>query len=195
MNTRRPRFSTDVVVIDLEATCDVRDANEIEQSHIIELGAVRLDGKTLEERGSFTSLVRPPAGTLPPFITEVTGITSDDLRDARPFAAAAREFLTWYGPRNRSILAAFGVYYDLPLLRKEFRDAGLDYRQAFVGGGLDVRSLTVLWLARNGRSTTGVTLDGCLERMGLDLADRRAHRALDDARAAAQLLQRLWDAP
>ena len=31
--------------------------------------------------------------------------------------------------------ASFGIYYDLPLLRKEVRVSGLNYGDYFIGGG------------------------------------------------------------
>lgn len=52
-------------------------------------------------------------------------------------------FLDWYGEKNKSTLAGWGLYYDLPLLRKEFNEFGLDYNKYFVGGGFDIRALGV----------------------------------------------------
>ncbi len=36
--------------------------------------------------------------------------------------------------------ASFGIYYDLPLLRKEVRVSGLNYGDYFIGGGLSISS-------------------------------------------------------
>jgi len=53
------KYRYDIVVIDLEATCseDEKGNNRIERTNIIEIGAVRLDKKTLEEVSTFSSLV------------------------------------------------------------------------------------------------------------------------------------------
>jgi len=40
------KFSSDIVVFDLEASCKTFDNNEIEESNIIEIGAVKLDNIT-----------------------------------------------------------------------------------------------------------------------------------------------------
>lgn len=192
MPSRTPRFRTDLVVLDLEASCPVRGANEIEESNIIEIGAVRLDRRTLEETASFSELVRPRDHPVLPFITELTGISADMVAEADSFERVGARFTDWAGPRNKFILAAFGVYYDLPLLRKEFRVFGLDYGAAFVGGGLDIRSLAFLWLARNGRDTGGITLERTLEKMGIEPPSGPFHRALEDARAAAAVLRHVW---
>ena len=97
-------------------------------------------------------------------------------------------FLEWYGPRNKAIIAAFGAYYDIPLLRKECARYGLDYRTHIAGGAFDLRAVATVWLATNNHRTSGLTLDSILSKM--DLADRfTAHRAVEDAKAAAAVLQ------
>lgn len=184
------RYSTDIVVIDLEATCPAEDRgdNTIERSSIIEIGAVRLDRRSLEVVGQFSELVRPEEYPIVPFITEITGITPQMVADKETFAAVGQRFLDWYGPRNKAILAAFGAYYDIPLLRKECARYALDYRSHIAGGAFDLRAVATAWLAANDHRTSGQTLESILEKMGV--ADRfTAHRAVEDARAAAAVLQ------
>ncbi|MGD9547886.1 MAG: 3'-5' exonuclease [Candidatus Krumholzibacteriia bacterium] len=184
------RYTTDIVVIDLEATCPAEDQgdNTIERSSIIEIGAVRLDRRSLEITDTFSELVRPEDHPLVPFITGITGITPQMLADKDTFAAVGARFLDWYGPRNKAIIAAFGAYYDIPLLRKECRRYGLDYKTSIAGGAFDLRAVATVWLADNDHRTSGLTLESILEKMGL--ADRfKAHRAIDDAMAAAAVLQ------
>nr|MEE4267711.1 3'-5' exonuclease [Candidatus Krumholzibacteria bacterium] len=184
------RYTTDIVVIDLEATCPEADQgnNTVERSSIIEIGAVRLDKKSLEIKSTFSELIRPEDYPIVPFITEITGISPDMVAGKDTFAQAGRRFLEWYGPRNKAIIAAFGAYYDIPLLRKECERYELDYRSHIAGGAFDLRAVATVWLATNGRRTSGLTLTAILEKM--DLADRfTAHRAVEDARAAAAVLQ------
>lgn len=184
------RYSTDIVVIDLEATCPSEDQgnNTIERSSIIEIGAVRLDRRSLEIVETFSELVRPEDYPIVPFITEITGISPDMVKDKDTFGAVGGRFLEWYGPRNKAIIAAFGAYYDIPLLRKECNRYGLDYRTHIAGGAFDLRAVATVWLAANNHRTSGLTLDSMLEKMGL--ADRfTAHRAVEDAKAAAAVLQ------
>ncbi len=184
------RYSTDIVVIDLEATCPSEDQgnNTIERSSIIEIGAVRLDRRSLEIVETFSELVRPEDYPIVPFITEITGISPDMVKDKDTFGAVGGRFLEWYGPRNKAIIAAFGAYYDIPLLRKECARYGLDYRTHIAGGAFDLRAVATAWLATNNHRTSGLTLNSILEKM--DLADRfTAHRAVEDAKAAAAVLQ------
>ncbi len=184
------RYSTDIVVIDLEASCPAEDEgnNSVDRSNIIEIGAVRLDRRSLEITARFSELVRPADYPVTPFITGLTGITVEMVAGQETFDRVGRRFLEWYGPRNRAIIAAWGAYYDLPLLRKECERFGLPFREHIVGGAYDLRALGVAWLASHGHRTSGATLEAVLRKM--DLAHRfTSHRAEDDARAAAAVLQ------
>jgi len=184
------RYSTDIVVIDLEASCPAEDQgnNSVERSSIIEIGAVRLDRRSLEVTETFSELVRPLDYPVVPFITEITGITPEMVAGCGDFAAVGRRFLDWYGPRNKAIIAAFGAYYDIPLLRRECDRHGLDFRTHVVGGAFDLRAVAIAWLAERNLKTSGQNLTSVLDQMGL--GDRfTAHRAVEDARAAAAVLQ------
>lgn len=184
------RYSTDIVVIDLEASCPAEDQgnNAVERSSIIEIGAVRLDRRSLEITATFSELVRPEDHPIVPFITGITGITPEMVDGCDTFAAVGRRFLEWYGPRNKAIIAAFGAYYDIPLLRKECERYDLDFRAHIVGGAFDLRAVAIAWLAERELKTGGQNLGSVLDQMGL--ADRfTAHRAVEDARAAAAVLQ------
>lgn len=185
------KYSTDIVVIDLEATCPVEDVgdNRIERSNIIEVGAVRLDRHSLAIQDEFSELVRPHEYPVHPFITNLTSITPEMVADKDDFAAVGARFLKWYGPRNKAILAAFGVYYDIPLLRRECDACGLDYSAHIAGGAYDLRAVGTAWLAQHHHRTSGLRLESMLEKMNVDLSRLSMHRAVDDARAAAALLQ------
>jgi inhibitor of KinA sporulation pathway (predicted exonuclease) len=152
------RYSTDIVVMDLEATCPAEDEgdNAVERSNIIEIGAVRLDRRSLEVVSEFSELVRP-----------------------RDYPVA---------PRNRSVIAAFGAYYDIPLLRQECRASGLDYGAHIAGGAIDIRAVATVWLAERDERTSGLTLDTILEKMRIP-RQAALHRAVDDARAAGAILR------
>ncbi len=182
------RYSTDIVVIDLEASSPPDQPNSVERSNIIEVGAVRLDRRSLAEVGAFSELVRPAEFPISPFIAQLTGITPAMVSDRETFAAVGARFLEWYGPRNRAMIASFGVYYDIPLLRRDFAAAGLDFRRHIAGGALDLRAVATVWLAERSQRTSGLTLEVILEKMGIP-PPARQHRAVDDARAAAAILQ------
>ena len=183
-------FTIDIVVIDLEASCKTFNHNTIVESNIIEIGAVKLDKKTLEVKDEFSMLIKPKDYPILPEISEITGIYPHMVEDRPYFREAIGDFIDWYGKRNKSILASWGLYYDLPLLRKEFEVNGLEYRKYFVGGGIDIKALGYCWLAKNNYSTTGVTVEKLLDKMGIEV-DFRLHRAVNDAKATAMIFQRI----
>lgn len=184
------RFSNDLVIYDLEASCKTFGNNEIHESNIIEIGAVKLDKKTLEIKSEFSLLIKPKHYAILPEIAEITGITNDMVAQSPYFDEAIPLFLEWYGEKNKSILAGWGLYYDLPLLRHEFSTFGLDYKNHFVGGGFDIRALGIYWLAKNNQSTSGISIEKVLEKMNIS-DDFAFHRALDDAKATALILQHI----
>ncbi len=184
------KFSSDIVIFDLEASCKTFGKNEIEESNVIEIGAVKLDKKTLEIKSEYSQLIRPSEYEILPEISKITNITPEMVSDKPVFKDAILSFVQWYGEKNKSTLASFGIYYDLPLLRKEIRISGLNYADYFVGGGLDIRSLAIYWLAKNNHSTSGVSVLHTLEKMEVK-TDFQFHRALDDAKATALILQKL----
>ena len=165
------------VVLDLEATCDDRGTIPREDSEIIEIGAVLVEGASLRTVAEFQTFVRPVVHPrLTPFCIELTTITPEQVQDALLFPAAAARvaafgagalFCSW-GNYDRNQLAADARRHDVapPLgprhinLKDEF--AKLEPRRK--RGNRDA-------LARVGLEATGVH-----------------HRGLDDARNIARLL-------
>lgn len=189
--TPKGYYSSDVIVIDLEASCPPEDEghNDVSRSNIIEIGAVRLEGRTLNLVDTFSELVRPLEYPIPPYIAGLTGITPEMVAGKEDFGAVGRRFIQWFGPRSRGMLAAFGAYYDIPLLRRECLAFNIRFGEHFVGGAMDVRTIALAWLANHGHNTSGLTIERTIRKMGLEHLALSNHRALDDARAGAAILQ------
>ena len=132
--------------------------------------------------------MRPVDYPVTPFITGLTGISPEMVAGCDTFDLVGRRFLDWYGPRNKAILAAWGAYYDVPLLRKECNRFDLPFREHIVGGAYDLRALGVAWLAAEDLRTSGATLESVVAKMGLE-GRFTSHRAVEDARATAAVLQ------
>jgi DNA polymerase III epsilon subunit-like protein len=179
-----------LVVIDLEATAGQDDAGRQTNNCIIDIGAVYLD-ETLEVRGTFESLVKPDE-PITPFITKLTGITPEMVDGQPRFAEVGPAFADWAqklsGNLKKVRLAAWGNYFDIPLLRKNYYDAGLDF--PFAGTALDVKTLAFLWLSQSGRRTDKIGLEFFAQHFGL--GDVTWHRALSDARVTAATLAGVW---
>ena len=52
------KFSSDLVIYDLEGSCKTFGKNGINETNIIEIGAVKLDKKTFEIKSEFSILIK-----------------------------------------------------------------------------------------------------------------------------------------
>lgn len=180
-----------IVVLDLEATAGQDDRGRQTNNCIIDIGAVYLDER-LEVKGTFQSLVKPTE-PITPFITKLTGITPAMVEAESGFEVVGPAFVRWMeglaGNLKKVRLAAWGNYFDIPLLRKNFYDAGLDF--PFSGTALDVKTLGFLWLSQSGRRTDKISLEFFADHFGLKV-DGTWHRALTDAQVTAGTLAAVW---
>ena len=165
-------------VVDLEATCDDGGLVPRDQTEIIEIGGVLVEGRTLRIVAEFMTFVRPVLHpTLTAFCTQLTTITQDMVDPAPTFAEAAPRlaefgrgalFCSW-GNYDRNQLAADAARHGIesPL--------GPDHwnlKEAF-SKALDTRR-------RYG-------MHEALGRLGLPLVGTH-HRGIDDARNIARML-------
>ena len=165
-----------LVVFDTETT-----GIEFGTDRIIEIGAAALENG--EEQGGFNALIRLPAGqTLPHFITQLTGITDEQLRDEGvDDRTAAEGFCRLLDGAEQPLLVAYNAQFDLNFLYYLLRPLGL----------LPVlqkpRFLDALTVYRDRRDFPH-KLCNAIEAYGLTGVEN-SHRAVDDARAAALLLE------
>jgi len=111
------KLTRPLVVLDLETT-----GIWIEKDRIIEIGMVKLfpDGK--EE--IYSSKVNP-CMPIPAVVTELTGISDEDVKTAPAFGAIAAKVLSFLEGVD---IGGFNVErFDLPLLAREFSDAGIKF--------------------------------------------------------------------
>ena len=87
------KFSSDIVIFDLEASCKTFGRNEIEESNIIEIGAVKLDKKTLEVKSEFSELIKPSDYEILPEISKITNITPEMVLDKPNFKEVFLKFV------------------------------------------------------------------------------------------------------
>ena len=106
-----------LVVFDLETT-----GLDLVKSRIIQISYIKVypDGK--EEREN--KLINPEE-PIPPFITQLTGVTDDDVKDQPTFKEIAPKLAETF---NGCDFAGFNSNgYDIPLLAEEFLRAGVDF--------------------------------------------------------------------
>jgi DNA polymerase III subunit epsilon len=161
----------EVVVVDLETT-----GGSARHDRVIEIAAVRVVNGQVRAR--WHQLVNP--GTkVPSFIVGLTGISSGLVARAPSFAEVAEAFRAFVGD---AILVAHHTAFDLAFLKREFSLLG--------EAPFDPPTLCTLKLSR--RLFPGLpshSLEALIQTLGLPI--RRRHRALPDALAATDLLNRL----
>ena len=111
------KLNKPLVVLDLETT-----GTWIEKDRIIEIALVKLmpDGK----KEIYDSKVNP-CMPIPAIVTEITGISDADVKDAPAFGVIAPAVLAFIG---ESDVGGFNLErFDLPLLAREMTDAGLKF--------------------------------------------------------------------
>ncbi len=115
----RELAETEFVVFDLETT-----GAKTPPCRITEIGAYRV--KNCEITDEFQTLVNPEM-PIPRFITQLTGISDDMVRDAPLFKDVAHDFLSFIGD---SILVAHNSGFDMRFLNFEISRVFNGYRMA-----------------------------------------------------------------
>ena len=166
-----------IVVFDTETT-----GIAFGKDRIIELGAVSLEAGA--ETGSLDVLVRlPEGGVLPPFIVELTGITDAQLlSEGVDQAEAAEDFCRLLEGCERPLLVAYNAQFDLNFLYGLLRPWGLAEILK------KPRFLDALTVYRDRRDYPH-KLENAISAYGLEDRAVNSHRAIDDARAAAWVLE------
>jgi inhibitor of KinA sporulation pathway (predicted exonuclease) len=181
MTLPRPPEAATLTVFDLEYTaweCSMARhwLTPGEFREVVQIGAVKLDGKDLSVLGEFDVLVRPRVNcVLSPYFETLTGITNADLA-ARgvDFAQAYAGFAAFAAD---GLICAFG--HDEWVLEENLRLYGIgDHKHLPVFE--DLRR----WFARHNLDPRG--LNSCDIAPSLGIAFKgHAHNALDDARSMA----------
>ena len=157
-----------IVFLDLETT-----GTWVEKDRIVEIGMIRV-----ESDGSKRDYIKRvnPGMPIPPNVTRIINITDADVKDAPRFKDIAKEALEFIG---ESDIAGFNVLrFDLPLLEREFYDAGLNFRWR----DRDIYDAQKVYHIHEKRDLTAAYLFYC----GKELEN--AHSALSDAEAAMDIL-------
>ena len=156
-------------ITDIETTGGQPSGNSI-----VEVGVVLWDGQNVIEE--FHSLVDPGI-PIPLFITRLTGITNEMVVGAPTFETIAYRLLEVY---EGAVFVAHNVNFDYSFIKAEFAALGINW---------NAQRLCTVRLARKafpGKKSYG--LSSICSWMGL--YNEQAHRALSDAKIAAEVLKR-----
>ncbi len=156
------------VVVDVETT-----GGRAGFDRITEIGAVKISsGRVVDE---WHSLINPER-RIPSFITELTGIDNAMVADAPRFGDIADDFAAFLGD---AIFVAHNVNFDYGMISGEYRRLERRFRYP--------KLCTVVSMRRHYPGLPSYSLKNLCREMGVRLDNH--HRALDDAKAAAELLK------
>ncbi len=155
---------TSFVSLDLETT-----GLDPSEDEVLEIGAVRIENGN--PAAEFSQLVRPES-PIPFQISQLTGITEDDLQDQPPIEEILPHLSPFIGS---SPIVCHNAAFDLSFL-KQFR------LENPVWDTLELARIVLPW-AKNHRLEYLLTIFG--------IESGRRHRSLDDARGVARLFLRL----
>lgn len=159
---------TSIVALDIETT-----GLDWQSDSIIEIGAVRFNGRRVE--GEWSTLINP-GRRIPPFITQLTGITDQMVLEAPPIRSVLAELQDFVGDAP---VLGHNVGFDLSFLRKQnilkFNDE------------LDTYEMASVILPSAGR----YNLAALSQALSIPLP--ATHRALDDARVTRAVFQQLYE--
>lgn len=172
-----PLRHTTFVVVDLETTGGSPKAG----AGITEIGAVKVCGG--EVLGEFRTFVNP-GDSIPPFITVLTGITDEMVREAPHINAALPFFIEFCGDPTSTVLVAHNAPFDLGFLKSAAKDMELPWPDF---AHLDTAKLARQILSRDEAPNCKLATLAALFRAETS----PNHRALDDARATVDVLHAL----
>ena len=168
----------DFVSIDLETTGLL-----YKEDGIIELAAVKFrDGK---EVNSFHTYINP-GREIPERITELTGITSEQIKNAPCFDDICQEVLDFIG---EDVLMAHHISFDYAFLKRavvNYVPSGWTKEHGFERKGIDTLKIARTFLP----TLESRSLGALCKHYAIPLD---AHKALEDARATALLYVKLWE--
>ncbi len=142
---------------------------------ITEIAIVLHDGHEVIDQ--YQTLVNPER-SIPPFITNLTGITNEMVADAPLFCEVAKEIVL---KTEGAIFVAHNARFDYGFLKEEFGRLGFTYtRKQLCTVRLSKKMLPEL---------KSHSLDSLIRHFSLPIDNR--HRALDDALATAEVFRRI----
>ena len=157
-----------IVALDIETT-----GLDPSTDAILEIGVARFNGRRVE--AEFSTLINPRR-PIPPFITQLTGITNEMVRNAPPLQAVLGQVADFVGD---SPVLGHNVRFDLSFLQR----AGI----LALNESIDTYELAAVLLPTATRYNLGMLA----QSLGILLP--ATHRALDDARVTHAVYVHLFE--
>lgn len=162
------------VVFDLETTGLSPSKNEI-----IEIGALLVDedGRIIN---TYSKLVKP-VKDISPFITKLTGISNEMVKDADSIEKLLPEFMDFVGDR---VVVGHNVRFDIAFVQNKYKALfGKDFVNSYIDTQVIAKNMYP--------SLESYKLQDLRKRFGIE--PNAAHRALDDCIITKKLYDRFCD--
>jgi DNA polymerase-3 subunit epsilon len=156
------------------AIVDIETTGSYKSTHAItEIAIIVHDGKKITD--TFQSLINPES-TVSPYVSRLTGITNEMLRDAPKFYEVAKQI---WNMTDEAAFIAHSVQFDYSYIREEFKNLGADFRR---------NKLCTVRLSRKiFPGYPSYSLANICTHLGIKIENR--HRAMGDAAATATLFE------
>lgn len=169
-----------LICLDLETT-DL-DSN---LGSIIQIGAVIVNQEfKLEKNNEFDIYIKPLTKHRNFEAMKVNNISEDTLQSAIELNDALELFENFC--RKNKYLAAWGNYFDIPFLQKQYKKINRSWPFSHVS--IDLKSIATWELAKQNITTTG--LEKTASKMNLTF-ETNAHHALSDIKMSVNILIQL----
>jgi DNA polymerase-3 subunit epsilon len=166
MMASSPRYA----IIDVETT-----GGDPKRERITEIAILLHDGEQVIDR--FQSLINPEV-PIPDFITRVTGIDNDMVRESPKFYEVARQVVEI---TEGAVFVAHNARFDYSFVQKEFRRLGYSFARK--------QLCTVKWSRKLLPHLGSHSLSNLCK--ALKISNPQAHRAMSDAQATTTLFEHL----
>ena len=171
------KFPKDLVIVDFEFS-----HRDLEKAKPLQIGALRLDSKTLAEKDSFVSYIYQDLSDALPACLQKNGINPEKLAGAPSEAEVAMKFVEQFG--KDFIFCSWVAEADRALFRKLMISAGINPSE-FDYHVYDLWPVVYTYLLGRGYEGS-MRSDEMFEAFGL--SERGEHDALEDCRYAASVL-------
>lgn len=170
----------DYIVLDVETT-----GFSTEHSKMIQLAAIRVTGGKVVD--TFDVYINP-GFRIPRKITELTGISNNDVQDAPYIEDIIEEFYEWC---EDCMVVAHNLPFDGRFIKAACRDIGIDF-SITAGSRRDRLSLCTLKSARLlYKGLDSHALGNLCSSIGVDVDSTKTHNALYDVELTNKVLENM----
>ena len=178
------------IVIDLEWNGSYSKKAYGYFNEIIEVGAVKVD-EQMRIVDTFRAAIKPVVSKkLSSIVTDLTNITAEELEDGTTFTSMMRQLSRWMGTEPSTVLTWSTT--DLLVLMENCRYFTGRQEIPFLQNYMDFQAYAQQRMGVDASQQLGLARAG--EMLGIPEDNMSLHRALDDSKLTAAILQKVYDA-